>query len=57
MRPDIAALAVGLVACAVGMLALWVVYGTVSWPLVGLLAPLSLVMIGVSTLLVARKRL
>lgn len=56
MRSDIAALTIGLAACAFAVLALWAAYGTVSWAVVGLLAPITLVTIGLAGLVVARKK-
>ena len=54
MRPDITALTVGLVACLLAALGMWAAYGSVNWPLVGLLAPIALVMIGLLGLILAR---
>lgn len=56
MRPDITALSVGLIACSLATLGLWSAYGTVNWPLVGLLTPLTFVTIGLLGLILSRSK-
>lgn len=54
-RFDLAAFNVGLVLFLLALLALWMALGTVNWQAVSVLAPIVLVLIGVSGLLMSRK--
>jgi hypothetical protein len=51
---DVAALNAGLVFTGLAGLALWSAFGTVSWPVVSVAAPLALVAIGLLGLLLSR---
>jgi hypothetical protein len=54
MRSDRVAFAFGVIALVLGGLALWSNYGPLDWRIVGLLAPISLVVIGVGMLLLTK---
>ena len=50
MNADRLSFALGVIALLVGGLALWANYGTIDWRLVGLVAPIGLVVIGIGML-------
>lgn len=50
MKPDRAAFAFGMVAIAIATLGLWASYGQIDWRIVGMAAPIALVVIGVGML-------
>lgn len=52
---DRTAFAVGTTAVAIAGLALWLHYGIIDWRLVGVLAPVVLVIIGAGVLLLSRR--
>lgn len=53
-RLDVAALNVGLVCSALAVLALVAGFGTVNWQIVSIVAPLGLVVIGLTGILLSR---
>lgn len=55
MRFDRAAFAVGIAALSIGGLALWANYGQIDWRIVGLAAPVALVVMGIGMLLLPRE--
>lgn len=54
MSPDRAAFAFGMAAIAVAVLGFWASYGHIDWRIVGLAAPIALVMIGVGMLAMSK---
>ncbi len=50
MKADRLSFALGVLALGAGGLALWANYGTIDWRLVGLVAPIGLVVIGIGML-------
>lgn len=54
MRSDRVAFAFGVIALALAGLGFWATYGQINWQTVGLLAPISLVVIGVGMLLLTK---
>ena len=50
MKADRFAFALGVLALGAGGLALWANYATIDWRLVGLVAPIGLVVIGIGML-------
>jgi hypothetical protein len=50
MKADRVGFALGVLALGAGGLALWANYGTIDWRLVGLVAPIGLVVIGIGML-------
>lgn len=56
MKSDRIAFAFGLAALALAALGLWANYGQIDWRIVGLVAPIALVVIGVGMLLLTRAK-
>lgn len=58
MRPrtDVTALVAGLLACTLAGLGLWGAFGVIAWSVVAVVAPVSLVVVGVIGLLASRER-
>lgn len=54
MNADRNAFAFGMAALAVAILALWANYGQIDWRIVGLAAPIALVVIGVGMLALSK---
>ncbi len=54
MRLDRTGFSIGVAALGVGLLALWANYGHIDWRIVGMAAPVALVVIGVGILLLPR---
>ncbi|HML50234.1 MAG TPA: hypothetical protein PKD84_02340 [Propionicimonas sp.] len=54
MRSDRTAFAFGMAALALAALGLWANYGQVDWRIVGLAAPIALVVIGVGMLAMSK---
>ena len=55
-QPDLVALVIGLVACLVGSLSLIAAFAPVDWGVLRILAPVLLIAIGVTTLVLALRR-
>ncbi|MCA0295928.1 MAG: hypothetical protein LCH96_11590 [Actinobacteria bacterium] len=55
MTHDRAAFGFGVLAVALAALALWTAYGHVEWRLVGIAAPIVLVVAGIGILLLSRR--
>lgn len=55
-RPDVLALVVGILACALAALGLWGAFFPLSWPTLTVAAPVVLVLVGVVGLLASRPR-
>ncbi len=55
MRRDRAAFGFGVLAVALAALGLWTAYGQVQWRLVGIAAPIALVVVAIGILLLSRR--
>jgi hypothetical protein len=56
MKHDRAAFALGITCLALSGLGFWGAYGSLDWRLIGTLAPVALVVIGVGMLLLTREK-
>ena len=54
--PDLVALVIGLIASLVGVLALIAAFASIDWGVLRILAPVLLIAIGVTTLILAVRR-